>query len=111
MAKWINLSEQQKKVWDDRILASSQVVKDIVSKYNLRPDEVYRICLHNDRCIIHTLHENGRLTVSIIAEHNRDNNIFLFDRCVFDVDPAHLVEADYPFVVKEVVEYQGCDFS
>jgi hypothetical protein len=109
MAKWINLSEQQKQVWGEWLTTRPQVIQDMASKYNLHPELVYRIRGGNDRCTIHSLSENGTITVEISAEHNKDNPIFLFDRCVFGVDPETLIEVDYPFDVVDGTHFEDLE--
>lgn len=96
MAVWINLTEEQKKQAAEWIAACPQVVIDMVAKYNLSVDKLYRMKETGQRVTLIALGENDTVRVGYF----KDFNLMMFsiaeEREIFGVNPADLEECDYP---------------
>jgi hypothetical protein len=96
MAKWLIWEEEQKKGWYEWITGRPQVIQDIAEKYNLVGDELYRLKTTGQRVMLHSLSEDGTITVTILRKYNLDVRPFDFDKRVFGINPADLEPCDLP---------------
>ena len=108
MAKIIIWSEDQKKQWAVWLERRPQVVKDVINKYNLCPDTLYRLKPTGQKVTLYSVSEDGTVTVTVTEELNRDIMLpfgGLLDSRVFGIDPADLEECDLPEgVVAKTIE-------
>lgn len=101
MAKWQKLRPTQEEGMTQWLAARPKVIQDMVAKYNLRIDTLYRLKTTGQRVVLFSLHENYTLTVQIFSAFNMDNAMAralgsAWDRRVFGIDPEDLEECDLP---------------
>lgn len=94
MAKWIEWSEEDRKVWYEWISGRPQVIQDMAQKHNLIADELYELTTTGQRVIIASMNENGTVMVDIHKEFNPGRSDV--GRRVFGIDPADLKPCDLP---------------
>jgi hypothetical protein len=87
MAKVFELDEA---AWQEWVDSRPAVVKGIAER--LRPDKLYRMKSTRQRVTMHSINENGTVTVDVTGRFN----LIDFDRQVFGIDPDDLEECDLP---------------
>ena len=97
MAVWAIFTPEQNKMYAEWIASRPEVIRNMVAKYDLRPDKVYHINSSQKRYVLHSFEESGTVTMKYLLEHNRDYPIPAPPVTVFNVKPENLKEADYPF--------------
>jgi hypothetical protein len=90
MAKWIEWSEEQKKVWDEWVNSRPDVVKELCLKFPA--DRLYRIKDSGDRGTIHSYDEDGTMTLIIDGTYSQ----VIFPKNVFGLNPEDIEECDLP---------------
>lgn len=97
MARWIEWTESQEAAWSKWVAERPQVIQDMVEKYKLRYDTLYRLKTTGQRVILYSLAESGTVTVNILYEYNPERLSLAFGGLqVFGIDPADLEECDLP---------------
>lgn len=103
MAKWIKWVSKQVEMWDEWMKERPPVIQEMIFKFNLRPDNLYKIKSTGQVVMLHSLSEDSTVTVNILADYNTSKFMMGFDRQVFGIDPADLEECDLP-EGKEIVD-------
>lgn len=76
-------------VWEPWIASRPAVIREMAAKWP--PDRLYRMP-GGQRVFIHSYSEGGTVTVIVSGAFQ----LVTFERCVFGIDPAGLVECDLP---------------
>lgn len=92
MAKFKTLSVGEEAAWQKWVKSRPEIVRDAITKHNLRPDTLYRLKPSNHRVYLYSVSEDGTVTVVVSGEYNR----VVFGRQVFGINPADLMECDLP---------------
>lgn len=98
MAKWVEYTEEQQNMWEEWLAERPQVIKDMVVKYDLHPEKVY--CFESNkekRFVLHSLDEDGTVTVQFRRELSPNFILPLMDYNVFGVNPESLLDAEQDF--------------
>lgn len=92
MDKWLVWTEEQEAEWKDWLEGRPASVKDVIAKYNLRPDTAYRLKPTGQIGQLFSFSEDGTVTVIF-----RDNFFgWAVPTQVFGIDPADLEECEVP---------------
>lgn len=107
MANWIQWSPEQEQLWKQWLSDRPQVIKDMVAKYSLRPDKLYRLKTTDQIVKIISLSEDNTVTVHVESTYNQHMLITqllgdTLDRGVFGISPDDLEECDLPQGVEVV---------
>lgn len=110
MAIWIKWTEKQKKLMADWLAARPQVIRDMVTKYDLRMDRLYELTTTGQRVTLHSLSENGTVTITVAHQFNPERMISsVQDRHVFGINPADLRECDWDGEVEDGAPYENLE--
>lgn len=110
MAIWIKWTEKQKKIMEDWLAERPQVIRDMVAKYDLHMDRLYELTTTGQRVTLHSLSENGTVTVNVLYQFNPERMFMsLQDRAVFGIDPADLRECDWDGEVEDGAQYEDLE--
>lgn len=101
MAKWQKLHPSQEEGMRQWLASRSKVIQDMVAKYNLRVDTLYRLKVNGQNVILHAVYENGTVAAHAISKFNPHIKEAaalgkMWDRTITNIDPADLVECDLP---------------
>ena len=132
MSVWIKWTPTHQRMWDEWIASRPPVIQDLVTKYNLQTDRLYRLKSTNQRVILQAITEDGKVRVAILAKYNQhlpmfeylsrhvatlsklpDHMLHIAEHSgftVFGIDPADLEECEWDGEVEdgaEVLRQQG----
>jgi hypothetical protein len=100
MAIWIKWTPKQEKMWTEWVAQRPPVIQEMIAKYDLRMDRLYELTTTGQRVVLHSLSEDGTLTVNILLKFNR-HRLELVEKGVFGINPAHLKECDWDGEVED----------
>ncbi len=101
MAKWIEWTEEQRKMWDEWVASRPPIVRDICLKYPF--DRLYRIKASGNRGTIYSVSEDGTLTLIVDGTYCR----VLFAKNVFGLHPEDIEECDLPGPDEELGDFSA----
>ena len=95
MAVHTNFHPTQTAGWAAWVASRPKVIRDMIDKFNLHPTKVYLLKTSGLCVLVHSLQENGTISVNIVKEMN-PQKVFMTERSVFGINPADLEECDLP---------------
>lgn len=102
---WLNWTPEHVKMWDEWVAERPQCIQDMIAKYNLRLDRLYRLKTTGQRVTLYSLSEAGTVTVNIEERFNSHCMLplgALLDRSVFGINPADLEETEWEGSLQEL---------
>lgn len=106
MSIWIKWTDEQHKLWASWVASRPQVIQDMIAKYDLRYDRLYRLKTTDQLVTLASFNENGTLSVSVLQKFNPQTVLAPFmELNVFGIDPADLEEADWDGEVEDGAKY------
>lgn len=90
MANFYEMSEEGAREYEKWLAERPALVRKICER--LPPNKLYRMKTTGQRVTLHSVNENGTVTVDVTAEYN----LLDFETQVFGVDPGNLEECDLP---------------
>jgi hypothetical protein len=108
MAIWIKWTEKQEQMWADWVAARPASIQEMVAKYNLRMDRLYRLKTTGQRVTLYSLSEEGTVTVNVLGKFNSHLlGALLPDKAVFGIKPADLEECEWEGEVENGAPYEN----
>ncbi len=90
MARYHTPTAEQEKAWGEWVDTRPPVVKAIAKRFD--PWTLYRLTTTGQRVTLHSIWEDGTLTVNVLG----DFNLVMNERAVFGINADHLEECDLP---------------
>jgi hypothetical protein len=101
MSIWIKWTPEQEQMWNEWLSKCPHCIREMITKYNLSPDRLYRYKNTGRKVTIHSLFEDGTVSVNVLYRFNEESMISpLNERRVFGVDPANLEECEWDGIVE-----------
>jgi hypothetical protein len=90
MARWMQPTAEQEEALAAWIETRPEIVRNILRRLDFF--ELFRLKTTGQRVTLHSVHEDGTVTVCITGQHN----LIMFDRKVFGIDPDDLEPCELP---------------
>lgn len=106
MAIWIQWTPTQEEMWKQWVSDRPPVIQEVIERYQLRFDRLYRLKTTGQRVVLHSLSEDGTITVHVLYKFNVGRMLSFMERSVFGINPADLQECDWEGEVEDGEPYQ-----
>ncbi len=90
MARYHTPTAEQEQAWREWVETRPPVVRTIAERFD--PWTLYRLNTTGQRVTLHSISEDGTVTVNVLG----DFNFVVNERAVFGINPDHLEECDLP---------------